>query len=96
MRLSFDTSLSEKYNSSAQKIRVMSESWLGDNMYCPNCGNPRISHLTNNSPVADFQCDNCGEIAYTGDVAENLERIVKATKQTLTEVAVVKYPGAVA
>ena len=40
----------------------MSESWLGDNMYCPNCGNPRISHLTNNSPVADFQCDNCGEI----------------------------------
>ena len=32
MRLSFDTSLSEKYNSSAQKIRVMSESWLGDNM----------------------------------------------------------------
>lgn len=62
MRLSFDTSLSEKYNSSAQKIRVMSESWLGNNMYCPNCGNPRISHLTNNSPVADFQCDNCGEI----------------------------------
>ena len=62
MRLSFDTSLSEKYNSSAQKIRVMSESWLGDNMHCPNCGNPRISHLTNNSPVADFQCDNCGEI----------------------------------
>ena len=62
MRLSFDTSLSEKYNSSAQKIRVMSESWLGDNMYCPNCGNPRIAHLTNNSPVADFQCDNCGEI----------------------------------
>ncbi len=62
MRLSFDTSLSEKYNSSAQKIRVMSESWLGENMYCPNCGNPRISYLTNNSPVADFQCDNCGEI----------------------------------
>lgn len=62
MELSFDISLSENYNSSAQKIRVMSESWLGDNMYCPNCGNPRISHLTNNSPVADFQCDNCGEI----------------------------------
>ncbi len=40
----------------------MSESWLGNNMYCPNCGNPKISHLTNNSPVADFQCDNCGEI----------------------------------
>ena len=62
MRLSFDISLSEKYNSAAQKIRVMSESWLCNNMYCSNCGNPRIAHLTNNSPVADFQCDNCGEI----------------------------------
>ncbi len=62
MELEFDLSLSDGYKSPAQKIRVMSESWLGDNMYCPNCGNPKITHLTNNSPVADFQCDNCGEI----------------------------------
>lgn len=62
MNLHLDQSLSEGYNSSSQKIRIMSESWLGDNMYCPNCGNPRISHLANNSPVADFQCDSCGEI----------------------------------
>ena len=41
-------------------------------------------------------CDACGEIAYTGDVAEQLESIVKTAKQALTEVAVVKYPGAVA
>jgi YgiT-type zinc finger domain-containing protein len=46
--------------------------------------------------VPCLQCENCGEVAYTGDVAENLEKIVKAAKQTLTEVAVVKYPGAVA
>ena len=62
MLLRFDTRLTEGYNSSAQKIRIMSESWLGNNMYCPNCGNPQIQHMANNSPVADFQCDNCGEI----------------------------------
>lgn len=62
MVLRFDTLLTERYKSSAQKIRVMSESWLGNNMYCPNCGNPKIQQMTNNSPVADFQCDNCGEI----------------------------------
>lgn len=62
MDLRFDQSLSCGYKSSAQRIRVMSEAWLGENMYCPNCGNPRLSHLTNNSPVADFQCDYCGEI----------------------------------
>lgn len=62
MILNFDSSLISEYKSSTQKIRVMSETWLGDNMYCPNCGNPKIRHTANNSPVADFQCDNCGEI----------------------------------
>ncbi len=62
MNLKLDHSLSTGYNSSSQKIRIMSESWLGENMYCPNCGNPSISHLANNSPVADFICNSCGEI----------------------------------
>ena len=46
--------------------------------------------------VPCLQCDMCGEIAYSGEVTENLERIVKNAKQALTEVAVVKYPDAVA
>ena len=46
--------------------------------------------------VPCIQCDECGEEAYTGEVAENLERIVKAARQALTEVAVVKYPESVA
>lgn len=45
--------------------------------------------------VPCMQCDSCGEVAYTGEVAENLEKIVKTAKQALTEVAVVKYPEAV-
>ena len=44
--------------------------------------------------VPCLQCDDCGEVAYTGDVADNLEKIVNSAKETLTEVAVVKYPGA--
>lgn len=40
----------------------MSETWIAENMYCPCCGNPHINKLNNNSPVADMQCDNCGEI----------------------------------
>lgn len=46
--------------------------------------------------VPCLQCDSCGETAFTGDVAENLERIINTAKQTLTEVAVLKYPGEVA
>lgn len=62
MDLRFDYSLTESYKNNSQKIRVMSESWIAENMYCPCCGNPHISKLDNNSPVADMQCNNCGEI----------------------------------
>ena len=62
MDLRFDSSLAEGYKSNSQKIRVMSELWIAENMYCPCCGNPHINKLENNSPVADMQCNNCGEI----------------------------------
>lgn len=62
MNFNFDISLAENYKSNSQKIRVMSENWVGKNIFCPICGNPHISNLDNNMPVADLQCDNCGEI----------------------------------
>jgi type-2 restriction enzyme dpnI len=62
MNFYFDTTLAENYKSNSQKIRVMSESWVGKNIFCPICGNQHISNLDNNMPVADLQCDNCGEI----------------------------------
>lgn len=62
MNFYFDKCLAEKYKSNSQKIRVMSENWVGKNIFCPICGNPHICNLNNNMPVADLQCDNCGEI----------------------------------
>ncbi len=62
MNYSFDETLAEGYKSGAQKIRRMSEGWVNANIYCPCCGNPHIGKIVNNSPVADFQCDDCGEI----------------------------------
>ncbi len=62
MNFNFDTSLAENYKSNSQKIRVMSESWVGKNIFCPICGSSHICNLNNNMPVADLKCDNCGEI----------------------------------
>ena len=39
MNLCFDQSLGLGYKSNSQKIRVMSESWVNDNIFCPVCGN---------------------------------------------------------
>ncbi len=62
MNLQFNNTLAAAYHSGSQKIRVMSESWVAENIFCPCCGNPHIQKLDNNRPVADFQCDFCGSI----------------------------------
>lgn len=60
MNLYFDQSLSIGYKSNSQKIRVMSEKWVYENMFCPCCGNS-LCRFENNKPVADFYCDECNE-----------------------------------
>ena len=51
-----------KYKSPSQIIRVTSELWMTNEMYCPSCGNASLYHLPNNSRLADFMCESCGEI----------------------------------
>jgi type II restriction enzyme len=59
MNLNFNLEIATKYHSSTQRARVLTEDWVGRNMYCPICGRPMIHHYENNRPVADFFCD-CG------------------------------------
>lgn len=61
MNFYLDANLGLNYKNSSQKIRVMSESWVAQNIFCPVCGNKHIYKLLNNAPVADFRCANCGE-----------------------------------
>jgi type II restriction enzyme len=50
----------ENYRSPAQRIRVMTEYWVLNSAFCPNCGT-NLSHFENNKPVADFYCTSCKE-----------------------------------
>ncbi|MCR4818903.1 MAG: hypothetical protein K5841_08110 [Fretibacterium sp.] len=50
------------YKSLSQRIRVVSELWMQNEMYCPACGKAHLVKTPNNTKVADFFCDNCGEI----------------------------------
>ncbi len=61
MNFNFNEQLASEYKSATQKVRVMSESWVADNVFCPCCGQPHIHKLDNNKPVADFECEGCGE-----------------------------------
>lgn len=60
MKTLFDAKIAEKYHSNTQKIRVLTESWVDDEIFCPACGT-NISGYENNRPVADFYCSKCSE-----------------------------------
>lgn len=46
--------------------------------------------------VPCHKCLQCGEVSYSLDVGERLEQMVDALKDTMTEVAIVKYSDKVA
>jgi len=60
MSLNLYSSIADTYNSNSQKIRVLTERWVNEYIYCPSCGN-NISEYENNRPVADFYCLKCNE-----------------------------------
>ena len=60
MNLQLDINLGKNYTSNSQIIRVITESWVGNNMFCPNCGHVNLENYENNRKVADFYCQNCG------------------------------------
>ena len=61
MNLRMDDKIAEQYNSNSQKIRVITEQWVNDNLFCPYCGKAHIAHFENNRPVADFYRPDCAE-----------------------------------
>ena len=61
MHLFLDKKLAANYQSPSQVARVLTESWLQQNSYCPSCGNEPINSFKNGQPVADFFCASCHE-----------------------------------
>ena len=60
MKLGFEEAQTP-YDSGSQKARAWTERWVGDQLYCPNCGHPKITQFPANQPVADFFCSSCSE-----------------------------------
>ncbi len=56
-----DERLATGYTSASQRMRILTEHWVGESIFCPNCGRVDIGKYPNNKPVADFFCSNCKE-----------------------------------
>ncbi len=61
MELTFDTKLAANYTSASQKARVLTEQWVDNSIFCPNCGYLDLERHKNNQIARDFYCKNCRE-----------------------------------
>jgi len=87
MDLKLDLSVAVNYTSKSQIARVITEKWVGRQIYCPSCGNPSLNDFANNSPVADFYCNSCKseyELKSKKD-SFNFNRIVDGAYQSMIE-----------
>ena len=60
MELLLDKNLAINYTSQSQIARILTESWVEKEIFCPNCGDG-VNSYKNNKPVADFYCEKCAE-----------------------------------
>ena len=85
MSLNLYSTIADSYNSNSQKIRVLTESWVNEYIYCPSCGN-NITEYENNKPVADFYCSKCNEDYELKSKKDNMgKKIVDGAYATMIE-----------
>jgi type II restriction enzyme len=93
MNLLLNSKLGSSYKGESQKIRLMTEYWVSNQIYCPNCGKEKIEQYKNNKPVADFYCEKCredfelkskkgkvGKVIIAGEYSTMIRRINSETK----------------
>ena len=54
-----DLQIAAAYKSNAQRVRVISEAWAGENLYCPCCPSETIEKCRNNREAVDYTCNSC-------------------------------------
>lgn len=50
-----------RYVSGSQTARDITEAWVAQSVYYPNCGHPTLRQFPRNLPVADFYCSRCND-----------------------------------
>jgi type II restriction enzyme len=85
MKLGFEEAQTP-YASGSQSARAWTERWVGQQVFCPNCGNARLDKFQNNRPVADFICTSCREeYELKSQKSKFGRRIVDGAYRTMSE-----------
>ncbi len=61
MKLELRPEIAISYKSASQRARVLTETWVSENLYCPACPCDTLSPMPKSKKVIDFICEECGE-----------------------------------
>ncbi len=50
-----------QYQSGSQTAKALTEAWVAQSLFCPNCGHAKLNQFPPNLPVADFFCVRCND-----------------------------------
>lgn len=59
MNLDLTAALASNYKSSSQIVRVVSEHWAAQNLYCPGCDSNTLNRTPTNTRAVDLVCPKC-------------------------------------
>lgn len=59
MIVTMPTKLAASYSSPSQRVRVVTEGWARENLFCPACTADSISASPSNTRAVDFECNQC-------------------------------------
>lgn len=59
MNLQMPGDLANPYKSRAQQVRVVTEAWGEENLFCPACESDRLSRSAPNREAIDYVCPQC-------------------------------------
>ena len=94
LQLHLPTHLAQEYKSRPQGARVITESWVVDNLYCPYCTAELLPHPAN-TKTTDCFCDSCGAEFQIKSMAKNFGRTLLGAEYqtTLASVQAGKHPS---
>ena len=85
-RLVLPTEHFANYKSPSQRVRVATETWGSENLYCPNCAEDRLDGTPPNTPTVDYVCRKCKSIFQLKSQASPLSiRIVDAAYSSMRD-----------
>lgn len=84
MNLDFNTELADRYKSKSQIARILTEDWVLNNSYCPNCGTSKLHSYETNNPAADFFCQDCkSDYELKSSLTSLTNRVVDGAYETM-------------